>query len=138
MTNAAVGSEEAKYLTYAKEDCLYAKISLGVEVDQAQGFYKILGVECNDKCGDLQLDIGEVVTAIENSEPTIRSVVSTTARFFFCPLWIVSPVTVIFKMFAQQFNNAGMVQGEVLTCDLSRQLEKLLAMLRGAKTIMFS
>jgi hypothetical protein len=36
-----------------------------------------------------------------DTEPTKRNVVSMTARFF-DPLGIVSPVTVLFKMFFQQ------------------------------------
>ena len=72
--------------THAEEDQSYAKSSLGVKMSEEQGVQKILGVEWNVASDNFQFDIGEVVTAMENSEPTKRSVVTK----FFDPLGIVS------------------------------------------------
>ncbi len=74
---------------------------------------------------DLQFDIGEVVTAMENSEPTKRSVVSATAKFF-DPLGIVSPVTILFKMFAQQLCEAKLSWDEPLTGNFLEKWNRLL------------
>ena len=48
---------------------------------------------------------GYVALTIEDSEPTKRSVVSISARFF-DPLGIISPVTVLFKIFCQKLCEA--------------------------------
>ena len=71
---------------------------------------------------------------MEGSEPTKRSVVSATAKFF-DPLGVVSPVTVLFKMFAQQLCETRVGWDEPLKGDLLKQWECLLTMLRGAETI---
>ncbi len=83
--------------THAEEDQSYAKSSLGVKMSEEQGVQKILGVEWNVASDNLQFDIGEVVTAMENSEPTKRSVVSATAKFF-DPLGIVSSFSRCFSV----------------------------------------
>ena len=77
---------------------------------------------------------GEVADAMENSEPTRRSIVGITAKFF-DPLGIVSPVTVLFKMFAQQLCEAKVSWDEPLSEDLLKQWKYLLAMLRDTKAI---
>ena len=72
---------------------------------------------------------------MENPEPTKRGATSATAKFF-DPLGIVSPVTVLFKMFAQQLCEARVSWDEVLIGDLLEQWKYLLVMLREAKTIL--
>ena len=71
---------------------------------------------------------------MEGSDPTKRSVVRAMAKFF-DPLGIVSPVTVLFKMFAQQLCGAKVDLDEPLTGDLLRQWKVLLAVLRDAKAV---
>ena len=71
---------------------------------------------------------------MKNLEPTKRSVVSVTAKFF-DPLGIVSPVTVLFKMFTQELCEAGVKWDEALTNDLLVQWKRLLMMVKNAKTI---
>ena len=64
---------------------------------------------------------------------TKRNIVSVTAKFF-DPLGVVSPVTILFKMFCQQLCEAKVGWDELLA---GRHLEwhRLRLMLRGAKTI---
>ena len=135
MSEVAVGDGGADNLTHTEDDQSYAKTSLGVDVDEEQGVHKILGVEWNISCDNLQFNFGGVFAAIENSEPTKKSVVSATAKFF-DPLGILSPVTILLKMFAQRLCEAGVGWDEALTGDLLGQWERLLTMLRGAKTIL--
>lgn len=89
----------AEDVAHVEEDLSYAKCTLGVEDGQQQGVHKILGIQWNVINDDFQFDIGEVTAAMEGSDPTKRSVVSATAKFF-VQLGIVSPITVLFKMFA--------------------------------------
>ena len=120
--------------THAEEDQSYAKTSLGNKVDEEQGIHKILGIEWNVNRDSFQFDIGGVATAMEGSEATKRSVVRATARFF-DPLGIVSPVTILFKMFAQQLCEAKASWDEPLTGNLRKQWEYLLSILRDAKPV---
>ena len=57
---------------------------------------------------ELQFDIGDITQTMEDFEPTKRNLVSITAKFF-DPLGIVSPVTILFKMFCQQLCTAKVV-----------------------------
>lgn len=92
----------AEDVAHVEEDLSYAKCTLGVEDGQQQGVHKILGIQWNVINDDFQFDIG----AMEGSDPTKKSVVSATAKFF-DQLGIVSPITVLFKMFAQQLSRLG-------------------------------
>ena len=90
---------------HAEEDQSYAKSSLGPKTEEKQGISKVLGVQWDVGQDNFQLDIGDVALMIEDSEPTKRSVVSISARFF-DPLGIISPVTVLFKIFCQKLCEA--------------------------------
>ena len=94
-------SRDEEVVTHGEEDISYAKSSLGVENNEQQGLHKILGIQWNITHDEFQFDVRGVAVAMEGSEPTKRSVVSATAKFF-DPLGVISPVTVLFKMFAQQ------------------------------------
>lgn len=87
--------------SHAEEDQSYAKSSLGVRTEESTGTSKVLGVRWDVAEDQFQLDIGDVVHATEQLEPTKRSVASISARFFDL-LGIVSPVTILFKIFCQQ------------------------------------
>ena len=67
---------------HAEEDQSYAKSSLGPKTEEKQGISKVLGVQWDVGQDKFQLDIGDVALMIEDSEPTKRSVVSISARFF--------------------------------------------------------
>jgi len=124
----------AEDVARVEEDLSYAKSTLGVEDGQQQGVHKILGIQWNVVNDDFQFDIGEVTAAMEGSDPTKRSVVRAMAKFF-DPLGIVSPVTVLFKMFAQQLCEAKVDWDEPLTGELLKQWKDLLAVLTDAKAI---
>ena len=65
-------------------------------MDEEQGVHNILGIEWDVNHDNLQFNVGEVATTMENLEPTKRGVVSATAKFF-DPLGIVSTVTIPLK-----------------------------------------
>ena len=121
-------------LPTSKRICCTPRVRLELGGDERQGVHKILGIQWDTTHDDFHFDIGEVDSAMENSEPTKRSVVSATAKFFDA-LGIVSPVIVLFKMFAQQLCKARVSWGEPLIGDLLEQWKYLLAMPRDAKTI---
>ena len=91
--------------THAEEDQSYAKSSLGIKTEERPGISKVLGIQWDVTRDEFLLDIGDVVSATEDCEPTKRSVVSISAKFF-DPLGVVSPVTILFKMFCQQLCEA--------------------------------
>ena len=124
-------------LTHTEEDQSYAKTTLGVKTEEEEGVHKILGIEWDVGCDSLQFSLAGVTIALEDSDPTKRSVVSATARFF-DPFGVVSPVTILFKMFAQQLCEAGVGWDEFLTGDLLKKWKRLLAVMKDAPTISFS
>ena len=85
---------------------------------------------------EFQLDSGEVFRTAEKSEPTKRSVVTISAKFF-DPLGVVSPVTILFKSFCQQLCEAKVGWDEPLSGPNLDSWDRLLAMMREAKTIRF-
>ena len=120
--------------THAEEDQSYAKSSLGIKTEERPGISKVLGVQWDVAQDEFLLDIGDVASATEDCEPTKRSVVSISAKFF-DPLGIVSPVTILFKMFCQQLCEAKVSWDEPLSGPHLENWNHLLTMLRGAKTI---
>ena len=134
VSESAPGDAGAEDSIHMEEDLSYAKSSLGVEEDHEQGTHKILGIQWDVIHDNFLFDIRVVADAMENSEPTKRSVISATAKFF-DPLGIVSPVTILFKMFSKQLHGSRVTWDEPLTGDLLKQWNYLLAMLRDAKTI---
>ena len=127
-------SRDDEVVTYGEEDISYAKSSFGVENDEQLGLHKILGIQWNITRDEFQFDVRGVAVVMEGSEPTKRSVVGATVKFF-DPLGVVSPVTVLFKMFAQQLCEARVGWDEPLKGDLLKQWEYLLTMLRDAEII---
>ena len=80
----------------------YAKSSLGDRVEDTRGTHKILGVQWDFIQGSLVFDIRGISHLILNSEPTKRNVVSMATRFF-NRLGVVSPITILFNIFFQNF-----------------------------------
>ena len=93
------------------------------------GGQKILGVQWDFVHDCFMLNIGDVLHFMEDSEPTKRNVVSMAARFF-DPLGIVSPVTILFKIFFQQLCDAKVGWDDPLTGPLRREWDQLCAALR--------
>ena len=79
-------------------------------------------------------NIGDVSHYMEDSEPTKRNVVSMTAQFF-DPLGVVSPVTILFKMFFQCLCEAGVGWDAPLTGDLLKEWKQLLSSLQGPESL---
>lgn len=119
---------------HVEEDQSYAKSLFGVAGEERRGVHKILGIQWDTTHDDFQFDMKKVANAMEGSDPTKRSAVGATAKFF-DPLGIVSPVTILFKMFAQQLCGAKVSWDEPLTGDLLKQWKCLLVMLRDAEAI---
>ena len=68
--------------------------------------------------------MGEVSNHLKDSQPTKRHVMGITAKFF-DPLGVVSPVTVMFKMFFQTLCENKLGWDEPLTGDLLLEWNKL-------------
>ncbi len=121
---------DKKNEAHKEEDQSYAKASLGVQSDEGPGGTKVLGMRIQWQVAQdkLQFDIGDVAKTME---PTKRNLVSITAKFF-DPLGIVSPVTILFKIFCQQICEAKLGLDDPPYLDKWTQL---LSMLQGARTI---
>ena len=119
---------------HTEEDQTYAKASLGVTAVEGPGITKVLGVQWNVPSDELQFDIGEVSQTMKDLEPTKRNLVSITAKFF-DPLGVMSPVTILFKMFCQQLCEAKVGWDDPLLDQLQEKWRQLLSMLKGARTI---
>lgn len=114
------------------EDQSYAKTSLGVGIEEGAGIHKVLGVQWDTKTDTLQFDIGEAARRMQDLTPTKRSLVCVTAKFF-DPLGIVSPVTILFKMFCQQLCESKVRWDEPLTGSLLDKWSQLLSMLQDTR-----
>lgn len=125
----------AEHRTHTEEDQSYAKASLGAKADENQETNKILGVEWDVERDNFLFNLCTIATALEGLAPTKRSVVSVTAKFF-DPLGIVSPVTVLFKMFTQDLCQAVVEWDEALKGDLLKHWTYLLTMMKDPRTIM--
>ena len=120
---------------HVEEDQSYAKASLGVQTESGnQETTKVLGVQWNIPLDQFEFDMGEVAQAMEELEPSKRNLVSVAARFF-DPLGVVSPVSVLFKIFCQQLCVAKVGWDQPLTDQTLVRWKQLLAMLKGAKLI---
>jgi hypothetical protein len=95
---------------------------------------KILGVDWNFKDDCLLFNVAGVSGVMNKMEPTKRNVVSLTTRFF-DPLGIVSPVTVLFKMFFQELCRLGLNWDDALTGDQLKKWSQLKMALSGPKTL---
>ena len=133
-TNEQTTEEQNKAVNVKEEDLSYAKGSLGTKLDNADGRHKILGVQWDFMQDTFTFNIGDVSHYMEDSEPTKRNVVSMTARFF-DPLGVVSPVTILFKMFFQCLCEAGVGWDAPLTGDLLKEWKQLLSSLQGPESL---
>ena len=80
--------------SHREEHQSYAKSSLGVKTEDKLGFNKVLDVQWNVDRDEVQFDFRDVITTMEDLEPTKRNVASATAQFF-DPLSIVATVTIL-------------------------------------------
>ena len=127
-----VAIDESEEPKHTEEDQSYAKSSLGVEVEEKQGIHKILGVQWDVTRDELLFDLSEVVTLLEDSNPTKRSVVAVTAKFF-DPLGVISPVTILYKMLCQQLCEMKIGWDEPLSGKLLEKWNSLASMMKLAK-----
>lgn len=116
------------------EDQSYAKMSLGINSNDTSGMHKVLGVQWNAVSDTLQFSISDVAQSMLDLEPSKRSVVSAAAKFF-DPLGVVSPVTIMFKIFCQQLCEAKVEWDEPLTDNLLSGWKQLLAMIQNTQVI---
>ena len=132
--NEQTVEEPSKAAVVREEDQSYAKDSLGTRTDITDGRHKILGVQWDFIQDAFTFNIGDVSHYMEDCEPTKRNVVSMTARYF-DPLGVVSPVTVLFKMFFQSLCEAGVGWDDPLTGKLWEEWNRLLSSLRGPESL---
>ena len=116
------------------DDRSYAKISLGSRQGSSQGYPKILGVQWYFTNDEFVFNISDVACYMTDSEPTKRTVVGMVAQFF-DPLGIVTPVTILFKVFFQQLCEVGVGWDDPLTDDLLEGWRQLHSSLSSASVI---
>lgn len=121
-------------VSVGEEDQSYAKGSLGHICGEVKGRHKILGIQWDFLHDTFLFNIGEISCYMEHSEPTKRNVVSMAARFF-DPLGVVSPVTILFKIFFQHLCKAGVTWDEPLMGDLLKEWTRLLSALGGPESL---
>lgn len=106
------------------DDRSYAKISLGSEQGSIPGYHKILGVQWNLISHEFIFNVNVVTHYMTDSKLTKRTVVSMVARFL-DPLGIVTPVTILFKIFLQQLCEAAVGWDDPLTSELLERWSQL-------------
>ena len=84
---------------FTEEDESYAKNTLGDE-QYLQEEHKILGVHWNVIEDKLVVNISHIAESARTLEPSKRNIISLVSRFY-DPLGIIMPVTIQFKMLAQ-------------------------------------
>ena len=124
----------ADNVSHHEEDQSYAKSSLGVKTEDKPGINKVLGVQWNVDRDEFQFDFQDIISAMEDLEPTKRDVASATARFF-DPLGVVAPMTIWFKMFCQQLCEARIGWDEILTGSLPKKWKCLLVMMKETRVV---
>lgn len=132
--NEQTTEEQSPTPSVKEEDQSYAKGSLGTKSGETEGRHKILGVQWDFVQDSFIFDVGDVSHYMADSEPTKRNVVSMTARFF-DPLGVVSPVTVLFKMFFQRLCEERVNWDTPLTGNLLREWNQLLSSLQGPEPL---
>ena len=115
-----------------EEDMSYAKSSLNTPVmgDDPET-HRILGVQWNYLRDEFVFDISEVHRRMVSMEPTKRNVVGMSARFF-DPLGIMSPITVMFKVFFQRLCKSKLDWDEPLPAGLDSECDRLVKALEGS------
>ena len=121
--------------THSEEDQSYAKSSLGIKTDEKPGVQKVLGIQWDPSRDEFIFDFGGICSLMETMEPTKRNVVGITARFF-DPLGVVSPLTILFKIFCQQLCVDKINWDEPLTEGQLEKWHQLLSILKRAEVIM--
>ena len=97
--------EGAGKMSHSEDDQSYAKSTLGVKTEVEPGINTVFGVQWSFNGDEFQFNVRDVIRSMEDLKLIKRDVVSSTARFF-DPLGIISPVTVLFKIFCQQICKA--------------------------------
>lgn len=119
---------------HREDDQSYAKDTLGTKAEQVQKGHKILGIQWHVDRDVLNFDMGDVSQLMTQVEPTKRNVVSMSAKFY-DPLGIVSPVTILFKMFFQQLCKAKVDWDDPLTGELVEKWMELCTAVRGSEAL---
>ena len=134
MSQSAAENGGAENLPYFEDDQSYAKTTLGVKAVEDRGLHKVLGVQWDAVNDTFQFGVGDVSSVMKNSNPTKRNVVAAAAKFF-DPLGVLSPVTIKFKMFAQDLCEAKVSWDELLSGSLLERWNSLLSSLRDSQLI---
>ena len=92
---------------------------------------EILGVQWNYLRDEFVFDISEEHRCMVSMEPTKRYVVGMSARFF-DPLGIMSPITVMFKVFFQRLCKSKLDWDEPLPADLDSEWDRSVKALEGS------
>ena len=93
---------------------------------------KVLGALWNVRQDKFHFDIHDVVDTMEDSVPTKTNVASATARFY-NSLGVVSPVTILFKVFYQQLCKARFGWDETLSGSLLMEWKHLPSVMKTTR-----
>ena len=110
-------TNDSKSTHTTTDDRSYANISLGSKQGSSPEYPKILGVQWDFTNDEFVFSISDVARYMTDSEPTKGTVVGMVARFL-DPLGILTPVTILFKMFFHQLCEVGVGWDNPLTDDL--------------------
>ncbi len=82
LNNTQETQSEDQILPTQEEDQTYAKTSLGTNEKDKPSVQRVLGVEWNTNSDEFLFDISELASIMEGLEPSKRSIVSISARFY--------------------------------------------------------
>ena len=122
-------------LQNSEDDQSYTKATLVGDV-QCDEIQKVLGVLWNPVGDCLVFDTSNIYKLALGVQPTKRSVVSLISRFF-DPIGVISPITVKFKIFAQELCEANLAWDAILSNELVVKWNNLVSSLQcpGALSI---
>ena len=109
------------------------KNTLGDE-QYLQEEHKVLGVHWNIIEDRLVLNINHIAESARTLEPSKRNIVSLVSRFY-DPLGIITPVTIQFKMLAQDLCEAKLSWDQSISGELLSKWNRLVDSLQQAPSI---
>ena len=131
---AQAGFKLRKFVTNSEELRQLIRLNEHSELTTGGEIHRMLGVEWKFTDDNLLFNIENVTRTMMTAEPTKRSVVSMTAKFF-DPLGIISPVIVLFKMFFQDLCESRIDWDEPLSGDLLNKWNQLRSAVSGSTII---
>ena len=119
-----------------EEDATYSDSTLGDQTVLHDDQQKILGSVWNFDKDILVFDLKNIVSLASEIEPTKRSVISISSRFY-DPLGIISPIVIKFKLMFQDLCGNGGDWDKKLEGEMKKRWDSLIKDLQDLKPITF-